>query len=66
VRSYRKYTKLNKTPRRPYQKERLEKELKLSGETRLRCNREVWTVATPAFSSVFAAAPLVSRLTCTE
>jgi len=42
---YRTYSKTTKVPRRPYEKERLDRELKLCGEFGLANKRECWRVA---------------------
>ena len=41
---YRNYNKTSKSPRRPYEKERLDREMRLLGEYGLRCKKEIWRV----------------------
>merc|ERR1712178_471615 len=41
---YRNYKKTSKTPRKPFDRDRLISELKVVGQFGLRCKREVWRV----------------------
>eukprot|EP00689_Sawyeria_marylandensis_P002673 EC824329.1.p1 GENE.EC824329.1~~EC824329.1.p1 ORF type:complete len:215 (+),score=110.36 EC824329.1:27-671(+) len=42
VRNYRIFSKTFSTPRRPHEKERIDRELEVCGKYGLRCKREVW------------------------
>eukprot|EP00736_Rhodelphis_marinus_P011018 Rmarinus@m.25951 len=44
MRTYRNYSKTFRTPRRPFEKERIDSELRIVGEYGLRAKREVWRV----------------------
>jgi len=44
-RKYTNYSKTSKTPRRPFEKERLDNEMKVVGEFGLKNKREVWRVS---------------------
>ena len=44
MRNYRNCTRVRKAPRRPFERERLDRELKLCGEYGLRCKKEIWRV----------------------
>ena len=44
MRNYRNFNRVSKAPRRPYERERLDRELKLVGQYGLRCKREIWRV----------------------
>ena len=44
MRNYNNFNKVSKCPRRPYEKERLDRELKLCGQYGLRCKREIWRI----------------------
>lgn len=59
--SYRNYSKTYKTPRRPFEKERLDAELKICGEFGLRNKREVWRVQYALSKIRSAARELLTR-----
>nr|WCZ58713.1 40S ribosomal protein S9 [Seculamonas ecuadoriensis] len=44
MRNYRNFSKTSKTPRRPFEAERISSELQVCGKFGLRCKREVWRV----------------------
>ena len=44
MRNYRNFNTVFKTPRRPFESERLDRELRLCGQYGLRCKREIWRV----------------------
>jgi len=44
MRNYRNFNRVAKAPRRPYERERLDRELRLAGQYGLRCKREIWRV----------------------
>ena len=44
MRNYRNFNKVYKAPRRPFERERIDRELKICGEFGLRCKREIWRV----------------------
>eukprot|EP00744_Colponema_vietnamica_P000363 GILI01000639.1.p1 GENE.GILI01000639.1~~GILI01000639.1.p1 ORF type:complete len:190 (+),score=60.19 GILI01000639.1:30-599(+) len=44
MRNYRNFNRVYKAPRRPFERERLEKELRMCGQYGLRCKREIWRV----------------------
>eukprot|EP01028_Stygiella_incarcerata_P001338 TRINITY_DN1225_c0_g1_i2.p1 TRINITY_DN1225_c0_g1~~TRINITY_DN1225_c0_g1_i2.p1 ORF type:complete len:194 (-),score=47.80 TRINITY_DN1225_c0_g1_i2:144-725(-) len=45
TRNYRRSSQTSRTPGRPFEKERIDRELKLCGQFGLRCKREVWRPA---------------------
>ena len=44
MRNYRNFNRVSKAPRRPYERERLDRELRLVGQYGLRCKREIWRI----------------------
>lgn len=44
MRNYRNFNRVSKAPRRPFERERLDRELRLCGQYGLRCKSEIWRV----------------------
>jgi small subunit ribosomal protein S9e len=44
MRNYNNFNRVSKAPRRPFEKERLDREMKLCGQYGLRCKKEIWRV----------------------
>jgi len=44
MRNYNNFNRVSKAPRRPYERERLDRELRLIGQYGLRCKAEIWRV----------------------
>ena len=44
MRNYRNFNRVYKAPRRPFEKERIDREMRLCGQYGLRCKREIWRV----------------------
>ena len=44
MRNYNNFNRVAKAPRRPFERERIDREMKLCGQYGLRCKREIWRV----------------------